>query len=153
MFRLAEIGEKFAFFGVNFILQTFYQCKKNDKYQVWFSCYVIFSLEMGSCANFMEDSCANQYYSGLTVLIWTRLLPEQTSLGNWEFCDSQQRLARRKDVRLNFTSRTEVMPWKGREGSGAKVFHFLPGSNVKIWGQVGAWKLEIQDFLWRDLDL
>ena len=24
-----------AFFGVNFILQKFCQCKKNDKYQVW----------------------------------------------------------------------------------------------------------------------
>ena len=26
----------YAFFGVNFILQKFCSCKKNDKYQVWF---------------------------------------------------------------------------------------------------------------------
>ena len=25
----------YAFFGVNFILQKFYSCKKNDKYEVW----------------------------------------------------------------------------------------------------------------------
>ena len=27
--------KKLAYFGVNFILQTFCSCKKNDKYQVW----------------------------------------------------------------------------------------------------------------------
>ena len=33
-FFLQIFREKLAFFGVNFILQKFCQCKKNDKYQV-----------------------------------------------------------------------------------------------------------------------
>ena len=32
---LQILREKLAFFGVNFILQEFCPCKKNDKYQVW----------------------------------------------------------------------------------------------------------------------
>ena len=39
------------------------------------------------------------------------------------------------------------------ERQAAKVFHFVSGSNVKIWRQVAARKLEIQDFLAGEMDL
>ena len=40
--------------------------------------------------------------------------------------------------------------WKKGEG---EVLHFLSCSNVKIWRQVAARKLEIQDFLRAEMDL
>jgi len=40
--KLAEIGEKLAFFGVNFILQKFCLCKKNDKYEVCTEYFLFF---------------------------------------------------------------------------------------------------------------
>jgi hypothetical protein len=42
---------------------------------------------------------------------------------------------------------------KGKKRKGGKVFHFVSGCNVKIWRQVAARKLEIQDFLGQEMDL
>ena len=42
-FFFTDLTRKIGVFGVNFILQKFYPCKKNDKYQVWSYSIFLFS--------------------------------------------------------------------------------------------------------------
>jgi len=61
-----------AFFGVNFILQKIWLCKKNDKYEVW---YEVLTANLKSEVKFVTAGGGENFFaSGVNFSIFTHFL-------------------------------------------------------------------------------